>query len=210
MKTVLIVDYGAGNLRSVARAVAHQGYEPVVSCEARAIEKAKALIVPGVGAAADTMRNLQQGGLVETIREYIGSGRPFLGVCMGQQALLTVSEEGGEHACLDVIHGRVRRLPAGLKVPHMGWNQVHQVREHAAFDGIEDGAYFYFVHSYYPDPEDRDWVIGETDYGITFASVLARENVVATQFHPEKSGSSGLRFYGNFLRGALGDGSKAS
>ncbi len=210
MKTVLIVDYGAGNLRSVARAVAHQGYEPVVSCEARAIEKAKALILPGVGAAADTMRNLQQGGLVEPIREYIRNGRPFLGVCMGQQALLSVSEEGGEHACLGVIPGRVRRLPGGLKVPHMGWNQVRQVGEHPAFDGIEDGAFFYFLHSYYPDPEDRTCVIGETDYGVTFASVLARDNVVATQFHPEKSGSSGLRFYANFLRGALGDGSKAS
>ena len=200
MKRVVIVDYGAGNLRSVARAVAYNGCEPAISCEAKAVDAAEALIVPGVGAAADTMRNLQQGGLIEPLRAYIESGRPFLGVCMGQQALLTLSEEGGEHACLGVIAGRVRRLPAGQKVPHMGWNQVRQRRDHPIFDGIADGANFYFVHSYYPDPEDREVVIGETDYGVTFASVLARDNVVATQFHPEKSGADGLRFYANFLR----------
>jgi len=203
VKQVVIIDYGAGNLRSVARAVADQGYEPLVTCAARAIEAAEALILPGVGAAADTMRNLNQGGLVEPIRAYVGSGRPFLGVCMGQQALLSVSEEGGEHQCLDLIAGRVRRLPGGLKVPHMGWNQVRQRRPHPVFDGIEDGAFFYFVHSYYPDPEDKDVVIGETDYGVTFASVLARDNLVATQFHPEKSGAPGLRFYANFLAHAF-------
>jgi glutamine amidotransferase len=205
VKQVLIVDYGAGNLRSVARACASQGYEPLVSCEAHEIERAEALILPGVGAACDTMRNLNDGGLVVPLREYIRSGRPFLGVCMGQQALLSFSEEGGVHACLDVIPGRVRRLPAGLKVPHMGWNQVRQLRAHPAFDGIDPDAYFYFVHSYYPDPEDPSWVLGETDYGVIFASVLARDNVIATQFHPEKSGAAGLRFYANFLRGALGD-----
>jgi imidazole glycerol-phosphate synthase subunit HisH len=204
MQQVVIVDYGAGNLRSVARAIAHNGFEPRVTCEAKAIESAEALVLPGVGAAADTMRNLQQGGLVEPIREYVESGRPFLGVCMGQQALLTLSEEGGEHSCLDVIPGRVKRLPSGRKVPHMGWNRVRQRVEHPVFEGIEDGAYFYFVHSYYPVPEAEDVVVGETEYGVTFASVLARDNVVATQFHPEKSGEDGLRFYGNFLRAAFG------
>jgi glutamine amidotransferase len=206
MQQVVIVDYGAGNLRSVARAVSAQGYEPLVTVEARAVESAQALILPGVGAAADTMRNLNQAGLVEPIREYIASGRPFLGVCMGQQALLSVSEEGGEHACLDVIEGRVKRFPHnGLKVPHMGWNRVRQVRPHPVFERIKDGAYFYFVHSYYPAPASQDVVLGETDYGLRFASVLARDNVVATQFHPEKSGADGLRFYGNFLRRAFDD-----
>ena len=205
MKQVVIVDYGAGNLKSVARAVAHNGCEPLVTCEGRAVAAAEALILPGVGAACDTMSNLREGGLVEPIKEYIASGRPFLGVCMGQQALLSVSEEGGEHVCLDVIAGRVKRLPGGLKVPHMGWNQVRKRRSHPVFDGIEEGDYFYFVHSYYPDPEDRDVIIGETDYGVAFASVLARDNVVATQFHPEKSGEAGLRFYGNFLRLAFGE-----
>jgi glutamine amidotransferase len=200
VKKVVIVDYGAGNLRSVSRAIAHHGFEPVISCEARAIASAEAVVLPGVGAAADTMRNLQQGGLVQPIRDYIASGRPYLGVCMGQQALLTVSEEGGEHPCLDIVHGRVKRLPGGQKVPHMGWNQVRQRVAHPIFEGIEDGAYFYFVHSYYPQPDDDTVVIGETDYGVAFASVLAQDNVIATQFHPEKSGKDGLRFYGNFLR----------
>jgi len=208
-KRVVIVDYGAGNLRSVARAVAHAGYAATVSTEARAVDAAPVLILPGVGAAADTMRNLTASGLVDPIREYIASGRPFLGVCMGQQALLSVSEEGGEHACLDVIPGRVRRFPGGLKVPHMGWNQVWQKSAHPVFAGIEDGTNFYFVHSYYPDPEERGVVIGETEYGVGFASVLARDNIVATQFHPEKSGAPGLRFYVNFLAAALGEGEVA-
>jgi imidazole glycerol-phosphate synthase subunit HisH len=205
MKRAVIVDYGAGNLRSVSRAIERHGYETLISCEAKAIESAEAVVLPGVGAAADTMHNLQQGGLVEPLREYIESGRPFLGVCMGQQALLSVSEEGGEHACLNVIAGRVKRLPSGQKVPHMGWNRVRQRTPHPVFEGIEDGAYFYFVHSFYPSPEDQAAVIGETDYGVTFASVLAQGNVVATQFHPEKSGTDGLRFYANFLKLALGE-----
>ena len=201
---LVIVDYGAGNLRSVARAVAHAGGEPLITSSGRDVERAEALIVPGVGAAADTMRNLRRHSLVEPIREYIAGGRPFLGVCMGQQALFDVSEEGGEHPCLGVLPGRVVRLPPGLKVPHMGWNQVRIVRPHPVFEGIADESYFYFVHSYYPRPEDPGIVIGETDYGVTFASVVGRDNVVATQFHPEKSGAMGLRMYANFLRLAAG------
>jgi glutamine amidotransferase len=196
---IVVVDYGAGNLRSVARAVAHAGFEPLVTSDPHEVPLADALIVPGVGAAADTMRNLREHGMVEPIREYIASGRPFFGVCMGQQALLTVSEEGGEHECLGIIEGRVKRLPRGLKVPHMGWNTVRQTRPHPIFEGIPDESYFYFVHSYYPEPVDRGVVIGETEYGVTFASVLAKDNVVATQFHPEKSGAMGLRMYANFL-----------
>ncbi len=199
MKRVVIVDYGAGNLRSVSRAVAHVGLEPCVTADPHDVLAAEAVIVPGVGAAADTMRNLRERKLVEPVRDYIASGRPFFGVCMGQQALLTVSEEGGEHGCLGVILGRVKKLPAGQKVPHMGWNQVRQRRAHPIFDGIPDESYFYFVHSYYPQPEDESVVIGETEYGVTFASVLARDNIVATQFHPEKSGEIGLRMYRNFL-----------
>ena len=118
---------------------------------------------------------------------------------MGQQALLSVSEEGGEHECMGIIPGRVKKLPGGQKVPHMGWNNVRQKRLHPIFDGIPDEAYFYFVHSYAPHPDDDAVVIGETEYGETFASVLARDNIVATQFHPEKSGEHGLRMYENFL-----------
>ena len=194
-----IVDYGAGNLRSVARAVTHAGGEPLITSSPRDVAAAEALIVPGVGAAADTMDNLRRHGLVAPIREYIASGRPFLGVCMGQQVLFDVSEEGGEHPCLGILPGRIVRLPAGLKVPHMGWNQVHIVRPNPIFDGIPDGSYFYFVHSYYPRPDDPSVVVGETEYGVTFPSVVARDNIVATQFHPEKSGAMGLRMYGNFL-----------
>jgi glutamine amidotransferase len=206
---VIIIDYGAGNLRSVARAVAHAGREPIVTSEPRDVASADAAIMPGVGAAADTMRNLREHNLVEPVREYIASGKPFFGVCMGQQALLSVSEEGGEHECLGIIPGRVKKLPssangnghgARLKIPQMGWNRVRQKAEHPIFEGIEDDSYFYFLHSYYPAPDDEDVVIGETEYGVTFASVLARDNIVATQFHPEKSSDAGLRMYANFLR----------
>lgn len=197
---IVIVDYGAGNLHSVSRAVVYQGVRPLVTSSAKYVAEADALIVPGVGAAADTMANLMRHRLVEPIREYIASGRPFLGVCMGQQALFDVSEEGGRHECLGILPGRVVRLPDGLKVPHMGWNQVRQVKAHPIFAGIPDNAFFYFVHSYYPSPDDPAVVIGETEYGVTFPSVVARDNVVATQFHPEKSGEAGLRMYANFLR----------
>jgi len=201
---LVIVDYEAGKLRSVPRAGVPAGGQPLIPSSGRDVEGAEALIVPGVGAAADTMRNLRRHALVEPIREYIASGRPFLGVCMGQQALFEVSEEGGEHPCLGVLLGRVVRLPDGQKVPHMGWNQVRIVRPHTIFDGIPDGSNFYFVHSYYPRPDDPAVVIGETEYGVTFASVVARDSVVATQFHPEKSGAVGLRMYENFLRIAAG------
>jgi glutamine amidotransferase len=204
-KRIVILDYGAGNLRSVARAVEHAGFPADVSADPRALEGADAVVMPGVGAAADTMRNLEEHGFVEPLRRYIVDGRPFLGVCMGYQALLDVSEEGGEHSCLGIVSGRVRRFDrtAGLKIPHMGWNRVEQVRQHPVFDGIPDGSYFYFVHGYYPEPEDASVVIGRTEYGVTFGSAIARNGLVATQFHPEKSGAAGLRLYRNFLTQAL-------
>src|SRR3989304_4953268 len=133
---LVIVDYGAGNLRSVARAVAHAGGEPLITSSGRDVERAEALIVAGVGAAADTMRNLKRHALVEPIREYIAGGRPFLGVCMGQQALFDVSEEGGEHPCLGVLAGRVVRLPDGLEGPHMGWNRGRVVRPHPVVEAV--------------------------------------------------------------------------
>jgi glutamine amidotransferase len=207
-KRVVILDYGAGNLRSVARAVEHAGFPADVSADPRALEGADAVVMPGVGAAADTMRNLQEHGFVEPLREYIAANRPFLGVCMGMQALLTASDEGGDHPCLNVIAGRVRRLPSRngvvLKIPHMGWNSVSQTREHPVFAGIPDESYFYFVHGYYPDPEDASLVIGRTEYGVSFASAIARDALVATQFHPEKSGRAGLQLYHNFLAAACG------
>ena len=166
------------------------------------LASADALIVPGVGAAADTMRNLREHKMVEPVIAFIASGRPFFGVCMGQQALLTLSEEGGEHACLDVIHGRVKKLPGGQKVPHMGWNTVRQRVAHPIFEGIPDDSYFYFVHSYYPWTDSEGLALGTTDYGVTFPSIVARGSIVAAQFHPEKSGEHGLRLYSNFVKWA--------
>ena len=199
MTDVLVLDYGAGNLRSVVRAVQRVGGVPRISDRAVDLADARAVVMPGVGAAADTMRNLSEHGLVEPLRDYIRSGRPFLGVCMGLQALATVSEEGGSHACLDIIPGRVRRLPDGQKVPHMGWNTVRIRQQHPIFAEIPDESYFYFVHSYHVEPDDPSCVIAEAEYGRRFAAVVARDNVVATQFHPEKSGELGLRIYANFL-----------
>ena len=196
---VIILDYGAGNLRSVVRAVERVGARPEVASVAAAMDEADVVILPGVGAAADTMRNLRERELVEAIREYIAADRPFLGVCMGLQALMTVSEEGGEHPCLDVLDGRVVRLPEGRKIPHMGWNRLSQRRASPLFDGIPDGAHFYFVHSFYCDMANPGDVAATTEYGTDVTAVVERGRLAATQFHPEKSGAYGLRIYRNFL-----------
>ena len=203
---VIILDYGAGNLRSVVRAVERVGARPEVASVAAAMDAAGVVILPGVGAAADTMRNLRERSLVEPIREYLRADRPFLGVCMGLQALMTVSEEGGEHPCLDVLEGRVVRLPEGRKIPHMGWNRVEQRRPTPLFEGIPQGAHFYFVHSYYCDMANRDEVVATTEYGTDVTAVVERGRLAATQFHPEKSGAYGLRIYRNFLSGHAGNG----
>ena len=203
---IAIVDYGGGNLRSVVNAVSRLGYQPMVTSNPAEMLSAGAVIFPGVGAAADTIAGLQKRGLVSPIRRLLSEGRPFLGVCIGLQVLFSATEEGGGQECLGIIPGRVKRLPAGLKVPHMGWNQVRQKVSHPIFSGIPDDANFYFVHSYYVEPEDRTLVAGETEYGIPICSVIARGNLVATQFHPEKSGEVGLKVYDNFIRMALGAG----
>ena len=197
---VTIIDYGAGNLRSVAKAIESLGHHPLVTNDPSHVERAERLILPGVGAAADTMSSLERLDLVDPVIRYIESGRPFFGVCLGLQVLLDGSEEGGWQQCLGVIPGRVRLLPPGRKVPHMGWNQVSQAVSHPLLAGIPDETNFYFVHSYYADPTDPATVAGRTEYGITFPSLLIRENVVATQFHPEKSSDLGLRLYSNFMQ----------
>jgi glutamine amidotransferase len=201
---VVIIDYGAGNLRSVINAVTSLGYQPKVTNRPADVLKAHAVILPGVGAAGDTMENLKKFKLDDVIRRVIAEDRPFLGICLGLQVLLTRTEEDGGLDCLGIIPGQVRKLPVGLKIPHMGWNQVKQKRAHPVFEGIPDETNFYFVHSYYADPADRSLIAGETEYGIPFCSMLARGNLVATQFHPEKSGEYGLRLYDNFLKLALG------
>jgi glutamine amidotransferase len=203
---IAIVDYGAGNLRSVANAISRLDYEPKIVSTPEEVLAARAVILPGVGAAADTMASLKRRGLAGPIQRYITEGRPFLGVCIGLQVLFDGTEEGGWHECLGIIPGAVRRLPPGLKIPHMGWNQVKQRFSHPIFDGIPDEDSFYFVHSYYVEPEDSSLVAGETEYGIPICSVMVRDNLIATQFHPEKSGETGLRIYDNFIRMAEGNG----
>jgi len=200
----VIVDYDAGNLRSVARALVHVGAEPVVSADPDDIDRAAAVVLPGVGAAADTMHNLISRNLVAPLLAYIQSGRPFLGVCMGLQALFESSDEGGGQQCLGVLPGVVRQFQPGPghKVPHMGWNTVDWLRDHPVTEGIPSGSAFYFVHSFYPEIPDDSLALGMTDYGVRFPSIVARDNVVATQFHPEKSSDDGLRLYANFVRWA--------
>ena len=200
---IVIIDYGAGNLRSVVNAVNKLGYQPKVTSSPEDVLNAQAVILPGVGAAGDTMTNLDTLGLVSPLRRFIAEDRPFLGVCIGLQILFTGTEEGGWHQCLDILSGSVCKLPSGLKIPHMGWNQVKQKISHPIFDGIPDEANFYFVHSYYVEPDERSLVAGETEYGISMCSVLTRGNLVATQFHPEKSGEVGLKMYDNFIKIAL-------
>ncbi len=197
---IAIIDYRAGNLRSVAQALARLGYPAQVTSDSQQVLRAEAIILPGVGAGATAMESLKSLGLIPALRQAIQEGRPFFGVRLGLQVLLSETEEGGGCPCLGIVPGRVRRLPPGLKVPHMGWNQVGQRSAHPIFQGIPNQAHFYFVHSYYPDPEDRSLVAGETEYGITFCSVLIRGNLVATQFHPERSGDLGLQLYDNFFK----------
>ena len=196
---IAVIDYGAGNLRSVTNALIKLGCHPKVTHEPEDVVKATAVIFPGVGAAADVMESLREAGMDEAIKEAISEGQPFFAICVGMQVLLSTTEEGGWNECLDIIPGTVRRLPAGLKVPHIGWNQVRQVSAHPIFKGIPDGSNFYFVHSYYAEPEDASVVTGTTEYGVNLCSVLIKDNLIATQFHPEKSGALGLRMYANFL-----------
>ncbi len=195
---LVVIDYESGNLRSVAKALESIGASPIVTGDASQIASADAVVLPGVGSGPAAMDSLWQRNLVGPIRECVASGRPFLGVCLGLQLLLDRTEEGGAD-CLGSVAGRVRRLPDGLKVPHMGWNSVRFKQEHPVFKGIPQDSHFYFVHSYYAAPDDETWVAGTTDYGVSFCSIYARDNVVATQFHPEKSGRMGLRIYQNFV-----------
>jgi len=200
---IVIINYGAGNLRSVAKAFEHIGYPPVVTTDPKVVTAADAVVLPGVGAALDTMTNLHARHMVEAINDMVAKDRPFFGVCIGLQVLFEASEEGGAE-CLGVLRGRVRRLSTNLKVPHMGWNQVEITCEHPLFSGIPNGSNFYFVHSYCAEPADRSVVLGRTEYGEKFCSVVSRGNLVGTQFHPEKSGAIGLQVYANFVQRIVG------
>ena len=199
---IAVVDYGAGNLRSVVRALGKVGATQHVTSDPAVVRAAPAVVLPGVGATLDTMQSLQRLELVEAIGEVIQAGRPFLGICVGMQVLCEQSEEFGPHACLGVVGGSVRRLPEGQKIPQIGWNQVSYANhkgQHPLFASIPDGSDFYFVHSFYCDVADERLVAGTTDYGIAFPSALVRDNLAAVQFHPEKSGRWGLQLLANFV-----------
>ena len=196
---VAIIDYGVGNLRSVEKAFAAMNCEAVVSSEAAVLGAAKRLVLPGVGAFGACMNALRERGFDRLVRERALMGTPVLGVCVGMQMLFEESEEFGRREGLGLLGGRVRRFPAELLVPQTGWNQVAQRGgAHALFEGIEEGAFFYFVHSFYCEPEEREVVRGETEYGSVYASVVARGALCGVQFHPEKSQAAGLRLLRNF------------
>ena len=211
MKTVAVVDYGMGNLRSVAQAVIHaaqgSGFDVVVTARPEEVRAAERIVLPGQGAMPDCMRELRDSGLQQSVLE-AAAAKPLFGVCVGMQMLLDRSHEGPTDG-LGLIPGEVLRFeltgrlqPDGsrFKVPQMGWNRVLQTRPHPVWQGVADASYFYFVHSYYARPSDARHSVGETDYGTRFTSAIARDNIFATQFHPEKSADQGLALYRNFLQ----------
>ena len=208
MNKIVVVGYGMGNLRSVAQALMHVAPEAevTVSAEADAIRAADRIVLPGQGAMPDCMQSLRNSGLLEALMEAVRN-KPLFGVCVGEQMLFDSSEEG-DARCLGLLPGKVVKFqldgqiqPDGsrFKVPQMGWNQVRQRKPHPIWDGVADGSYFYFVHSYYAVPDQMDHALGETVYGLPFCCAAGRDNIFATQFHPEKSASAGLQLYKNFV-----------
>lgn len=196
---IVIVDYGMGNLRSVEKGFLKVGVEAKIASDPRSIDDASGVVLPGVGAFRDCMRNLAEGNLTEAIARSIRKGKPYLGICLGLQVLFSESEEFGHCRGMDIFKGRTVRFPEGaLKVPHMGWNGIRILRRPPILGDIAEGSYFYFVHSFYVAPEDEGIVAAKTDYGGEFTSMVWKDNVFATQFHPEKSQTLGLKILKNF------------
>lgn len=206
---IAIVDYGMGNLRSVQKALQKLGYEAEITSDPEAVLQADKVILPGVGAFGAAMENLRRAGLDRAIRECIEAGKPFLGICLGLQLLFDYSEEtwtAERERGLGILRGRVVRFPEGLrdsqgnllKVPHIGWNALHIVRQDTLFNGVAEGSHVYFVHSYFPEPEDEQVVTARSDYGVHFCCAVQHANIRAVQFHPEKSSAVGLRILRNF------------
>jgi len=201
MTTVAVIDYGAGNLTSVRKALELTGARVTVTAAAGEIESADALVLPGVGAFGDAAGRLRELGIIPVIARAVNEGKkPFLGICLGFQLLFTESEEEGRHQGFNWLQGRVRRFGGNLKVPHVGWSRVEIAAPNPLLAGVPDGSFFYFVHSYYVDPDDRDYISTRTDYGGQFVSMVRRENIFAMQFHPEKSGDIGQVVLMNFFR----------
>jgi glutamine amidotransferase len=199
---IVIIDYGMGNLRNVQKGFGRIGFEAKLTRSKREIENASALVLPGVGAFKDCMKNLETFGLIDPLLRSIEKGKPYLGICLGLQILFSESEEFGHRRGLDLIHGKVVKFNSAPdhKVPHMGWNTVDKMQEVPFLHGIESGDFFYFVHSYYVIPEESRWVSTLTSYGSPFVSSIWKENLFATQFHPEKSQQKGLRILENFAK----------
>ncbi|MFC1478757.1 imidazole glycerol phosphate synthase subunit HisH [Candidatus Margulisiibacteriota bacterium] len=219
---ITIIDYGMGNLRSVQKSFEKAGAKTQITQSVKEIENAEVLVLPGVGAFGAAMQNLQKMGFVEPIKKHIQSGRPFLGICLGMQVLFPYSEENPDIEGLGIFEGSVRRFQTTLRqaqgdnsplsnphsefripklrVPHMGWNQLNPKKESDLLAEIAPDSYTYFVHSYYVDPEDKDIILTTTDYGVEFASSIQKNNVIAAQFHPEKSGDAGMRMLKNYVR----------
>ena len=196
--TIAVIDYQAGNIRSVSNALKKSGANVLVTSDVTEIEGADGMVFPGQGSCPTSMDSLKSNGLDKSIIKFIGSGKPFLGVCLGLQLLLDRSEEGNED-CLGVLEGNVIKLPSNQKIPHMGWNRVSLDTDHQVFKNLPTDPFFYFVHSYYAEPSDPTIVCGKTYYGIEFCSAVHYENIIAVQFHPEKSGDVGLTIYRNFV-----------
>lgn len=198
---IAIIDYGAGNLTSVERAVKYLGYDGKITADPQTILDAEKVIFPGVGAARATMDNLKTAGLVDVMWKVYESGKPMLGICIGIQILFNHSEEE-DTDCLSILPGVVKKYEPTptLKVPQIGWNEVYQTQAHPIFQDVPNPAHFYFVNSYYPIPQHNSYIVGQTTYGVEFSSVVAYQNLIAMQFHLEKSGRIGLRMLDNFLR----------
>ena len=197
---IAIIDYGAGNIQSVYKALKYVGCDCIVTNDKDEIMKAEGAILPGVGSFGNSMDNMNKNGITETVREFINTKKPFLGICLGLQLLFPESEESPGVKGIDIFKGTVTKIPdgEGLKIPHMGWNSIKLLKKDGIFKGIKDNSYVYFVHSYYLNAENKDIVAAQTEYGVTIDAAVSYENVTATQFHPEKSGEVGLQMLRNF------------
>ena len=195
---IAIVNYGMGNLRSVQKAFEHVGAKAFIVDRPEDIDAAERVVLPGVGAFGDAMNNLKTAGLIAPIVRAISEGRPFLGICLGLQLMFAESEEMGQYRGLDILPGKVKRFPKGQRVPQIGWNEVRIQRDTSLLDGVPDGSYFYFVHSFFVVSERDEDVVGVTDYGIDYASIAGNDRAFGVQFHPEKSQDAGLKILKNF------------
>ena len=194
---IAVVNYGVGNLRSITKGLEKCGAQVQITHNSDALRSADAIVLPGVGAFAPAVKNMAH--IADVVAETMNNGTPIFGICLGLQLLFTCSNEGGSVKGLDFISGEVVKLPDTVKTPQMGWNTINIQKSHPLLDGVKDGSYVYFVHSFYPAPADSDAVVTTTDYGVCFASMVAQKNLFATQFHPEKSSKTGLTMLKNFV-----------